>query len=502
MTTASEDPDLDPRPPAGVAQVPAPPPPPVAALGGQLHPAAIALAPLRQIAPLLVLLVTGSFLPVVAGLAVAFSIGASVLRWARFTWHVADGALVIEQGLFARQRRVIPLERIQTVDLVRPLRHRLFGVVEVRVEAIGGSETEGRLDALSPDVADALRAVLLRQPVRPASTVQPAGEALARLGVRDLVLAGLTGGRIGVAAAIVGLAHQLFGDRFFETFSIDLARRIDIDIGGTALLVVAALLAVFVVSIIATALTYWDFTLTHRDDALLVRRGLLEQRFDTVPLRRIQGVTVEENALRRALGMATVKVQIAGRAGGEEAKRTNLLLPIGSRRQAFALVEEALGVAGLAAAPLTPMPHRARRRRITRAVVFTAVVTVPAVIGFGRPGLLALLAFGPALAAALAAYRALGHGQHGGVVLARSGALVRATSFVPVTRLASLALSASPFQRRTGLATLALQIPAASASGTPQLHDLDRGDGLELLLALSEATTVTLLPAHGAGDDA
>ena len=56
------------------------------------------------------------------------------MRWWRFRWRLDPGALVIEQGLLQRRRRVIPLERIQSVDLVTGLPHRVLGVTEVRVE--------------------------------------------------------------------------------------------------------------------------------------------------------------------------------------------------------------------------------------------------------------------------------------------------------------------------------------------------------------------------------
>ncbi|MBA3622369.1 MAG: PH domain-containing protein [Euzebyales bacterium] len=53
---------------------------------------------------------------------------------------------MIDQGLLQRQRRVIPFDRIQAVESVRKLRHRLFGVVELRIETVGGASTEGKLE--------------------------------------------------------------------------------------------------------------------------------------------------------------------------------------------------------------------------------------------------------------------------------------------------------------------------------------------------------------------
>lgn len=454
-------------------------PPPTEPLGGRLHPAAILLGPLREVRGLILLVVTGAFAPVLAAAAVGMAAVASVARWLRFRWQVVEGALVIDQGLLERRQRVIPLERIQTVELVRPVGHRLLGVVQMRIETIGGSRTEGRLEALAPTVAERLRAVLLGQAAR--GTRSDDQDVMVRLAPRTLVLAGLTGGRVGVVAVLFGAASELFGD-WFEQLT-DLPARLGVQ--GTIVLLALAALAAFLISVAATAVTYWGFMLVRGDGTLLVRRGLLEQRIDTIPVRRIQAVSVEENAVRRLLGLAAVKVEVAGRPGAE-AQQTGVLLPLGQRGEALALVGRILGSEGLGAVSLEPMPARARTRRIMRAALVALVATVVSVLVAGAVGLLALALLVPLVTWALAAYRALGHAEHEDVIIARSGALLRRTAFVPITRLVSLELSASPLQRRARLATLALQIAGSNAANDPRLHDLDDQLAQRLLLQLSE----------------
>jgi putative membrane protein len=449
-------------------------------LEGRLHPATVLLAPLKQVRGLIALAITGAFAPALAIGAVIVAAATSVIGWLRFRWRVVEGTLVIDQGLFERRQRVIPLERIQTVELVRPLGHRLLGVVQVRIETVGGSKTEGQLEALAPPVAERLRAVLLG---RAAQAPSPGDQdVLARLGLRTLVLAGLTGGRVGVVAVLFGAVNEVFGDRFEQL--IDLPSRLSVQ--ATIVLVALAVLAAFLISVGATAVTYWGFTLTRDNGTLLVRRGLLEQRLDTIPARRIQAVSVEENAVRQILGLAAVRVEVAGRPGAE-AQQTGVLLPLGQREEAFALVERLFAMGGLGAVSLEPMPARARTRRIMRAVLSTLVGTAGAVVSAGAVGLWALTFFIPLVAWALAAYRALGHAEHKDVIVARAGVLVRRTTFVPVTRMVSLELSANPFQRRVQLATLVLRIAGSNPARDPRMHDLDRHVGERLLLRLSKA---------------
>lgn len=484
-----------PPPPDGAAEHPPP-------LGGRLHPTVMAIWPLSQVGPLVFLLVIGTLPWQLVSVLLGISIASSAVRYARFTWRLEGEALVIEQGLLQRRRRVIPLERVQSVDLARKVRHRLFGVVEVRVEAIGGGSTEGRLDALAPQVADEVRHRLLRRapraPEQPVESEEMREEpALVRLSPDQLVVAGLTGGRVGVAAAILGFIQQALGQR-----AQALVERLPTMLGVEGLigLVAVSLAGAFILSVAATVVTYWDFTLTRTDGALRIRRGLLEQRLDTLPLRRIQAVRVEENLVRRMLGLAAVKVDVAGR-GGDEGRETGLLLPLGSRAEAFALAVEVLEAAGLAdrstatRAALEPAPRRARTRRLLRAAVAVALVTAASVLVFGTSGWTALVLVLPTGAAAVGAYRALGHAERPGLAIARSGLFVRRTAYVPTARLQSLALTATPFQRRRRLATVELQIARSPGVwGGPEIVDIDADRGFRLLAELNAAS---IAPATG-----
>lgn len=455
--------------------------------------------------PLAALWVAGSFQRAFGVVALLLVLAASWVRWLRFTWRIDPDALVIEHGLFERTRRVIPIERIQAVQTVRRIRHRVFGVVGLRVEAIGGSDTEGQLDALTPDVAARAQRALLdaggaaapadtahdgatasppATPMPPGQSFrspEPPGTVLARCTPRMLLVAGLTGGRVGVAAAILGLAQQVFGDGL-----TDLVLSAPQRLGLTLAIVVAVLAAVvvFVVSVIATALSYWDFTV-RRDGALLrLQRGLLDERRDTVPLVRVQSVTIEQNVVRRPLGLATLKVVVAGRAGDDDL--TSTLLPISGLDEATRLVGAVFAAPGLVAGDLTPMPRRARSRRLTRAAVVTLVVSGIALFVFGLPwGLAGLAAAAVAAPAALGGYRALGWARRDDLMVARSGWLVQRTTVTPVEAAQSVRVSSSPWQRRRDLATLRLEIARTRRGADPRLLDLDRGTAERLLTELA-----------------
>lgn len=484
----------------------------VTELGGRLHPGVIALWSFRGVAPLVALWLADSIQQAIALGGLVVILGASWVRWLRFTWRIDDDGVVIEQGLLERTRRVIPIERIQAVQTVRKVRHRVLGVVGLRIEAIGGSDTEGQLDALTPQVARRTQQVLLQRsgsaaeptasqfdeavatsPTAPSDEVvtpdTPPGAVLARCKPRMLFVAGLTGGRVGVAAAAIGVAQQVLGDRISDAV-VSVPQRLGLTVA--LVLVAAGIIAAFALSVVATAVTYWDFTVRRDDRLLRLHRGLLDERRDIVPIRRVQSLTIEQNVLRRALGLASVRMVVAGRAG-DDGDLTSTLLPIGDRADAVDLVSEVLGTRDLETVELSPMPRAARRRRLVRAAAVTTVVTVVAVgvaaiAGIGwQVGLLGLLSTLVTVPAALASYRALGWAQHDGSVVARSGWLVRRLSVTPLLATQSARLSSSPFQRRHDLATLHIEIARTRGARDPRLPDIAVADGAVLQHRLADA---------------
>jgi putative membrane protein len=453
---------------------------------GRLHPSVIGLWTLQAFAPLAALWIASSAEQMVAMAAVAITMFSSWLRWMRYRWRIESGQLIIEHGLLQRTRRVIPLERIQAVQTVRKIRHRVFGVVGLRIETVGGNESEGQLDALKPALAAQIQRRLLRTSTEVAQPAagEPEGTVLARCTPQMLFVAGLTGGRVGAAAAVLAFAQEFAGERLASAV-ISAPERL----GVTVLVVLVALgiAAAFAMSVVATALTYWDFTVTRDGELIRLRRGLLTERRDSVPLARVQSLTIEENVARRLLGLAAVKMVVAGRAGEDEAL-TSTLLPIAPRAAAFALAGQLLSIDDLVEITLRPMPPAARTRRLIRAAVAVVVATAITLALLEWPlGLLGLAAGVLAFPAALGAYRALGWHHDDRVVLARWGWLIRHTSITPVHSPQSLSVSSSPFQRRRDLATLRLEIARTRGAADPRLIDLLRNDAERLQRTLVDS---------------
>jgi putative membrane protein len=433
----------------------------------RLHPAAIAVWISGIVGgfaiPLVVLLVLGGergplFFSTAFG---AIAVIGSAIRWTRF-WYRLDGrTLVVRGGLLQRWERTIQPTRIQSVDVVQKLTHRLFGVVELRIEVVGGSGTEGSLVALTPEEATQLRALLMADHVAD-DAKEP---ALVRMRPADLLLAGVTGGRVAVVAAMAGWAFQVLPEgTFVETLDrLAGAGRSDLE---TVVVVAGVLLTVSIlISLASTILVYWDFTAVRRGNRLVITRGLLQTRRSVVPIARIQAIRLEENLIRRAFGLAALRVLTAGygRGSGDE-QQSSMLVPVADRLRCLELAEAVLDSAGLRNAEVLPAPPRALVRRLCFATILgTGAIALG--LAFREGALAAALPVLPlALGFQFLAWRALGHALVGPHVLSRSGALVRRTTVADQANIQHLVLRRSPTQRPFGIASLPLAIPKAATS--------------------------------------
>src|SRR5512145_1652646 len=73
---------------------------------------------------------------------------AVIARYVSFRYRYEERELVIRSGLFFRNERHIPYARVQNINAVQNVLHRLLNVVEVHIETGGGAEPEAKMSVL------------------------------------------------------------------------------------------------------------------------------------------------------------------------------------------------------------------------------------------------------------------------------------------------------------------------------------------------------------------
>lgn len=231
---------------------------------------------------------------------------------------------------------------------------------------------------------------------------------------------------------------------------------------------------------------YWGFTLSRVRAGdrryLRTRRGLFSIREVSRDEARLRGLSIGEPLFGRWLRMADTNVITTGLSVTDEAQPT-AILPRGPRGVARRIAREVLGSPCPLDAPLRAHPRAALRRRLTWAFVIGAIpvaaVAAPAATGLvPRWVLAAALGVWPvAVAGAIIAYRALGHGLAGDYLVVRSGLGARVTSAVRRDAVSTVAVRQSLLQRRLGLCTVSAM--TAAGVGVYEALDVDAREAVD-----------------------
>ncbi len=444
----------------------------------------------QLILPLIALLVFGARRDddwIGTPLALVF-VGAMLVRalWHQWTYRYGFGprGLVIRDGVIFRNVRQIEYSRIENIDTERGPLHRLLDVAQVRVQTSTGGKPEALISVLDLGAVQEMRQRVFADSQPAAEAAQTSDEPpLLHLPPMELVRHGLIDNRgLIVVAAGAGLMQQAgvfqvnreFIDQWLHSSALagvaglGMAMQILLAI----LVIVSALIAVRILSVVLALITLHDFTLTRHDGDLRVRYGLLTRIALTLRTRRIQAVYQSESPLHRLFGRVSLDVDLADDSGGAEEQRnpermkTRWLAPVCPAAAAPALIAAALPVFDPAAQPdWQPLAAGARSRIFRRrALLFLLIFVGPAWWYLREAAVFAVpIAVGLAWMHAHLYVKYTRWALQRDVLLFQSGWLTRRLTIVPRDRVQSLNVSTSPFDRRRHMASLTVDTAGGGA---------------------------------------
>lgn len=409
----------------------------------------------------------------------------SIARYVSFRLRYDEHELVIRSGLIFRNERHIPYSRIQNVDAIQNLFHRLFNVVEVRLETGGGQEEEARLSVLPRAAFNEMRRRVFSERAPETENIVPVeGDPLLQLPLRELLLHGFLENKgmvlLGAGLGVVWESGVLGGvaERFFESsgmtsrgFFRSLFRN-GFDAGSIPLNSIGIGLAVFLafllfvrlVSMAWAFLRLYDFRLTRVGEDLRSEYGLFTKVSATIPIRRVQTITIRSGPLHRWLNRATVTVATAGGAGTESAKQgRERLAPLIHEQALPHLLQQVVPGFDLHAVAWQPVHPRAFARAVKPPLIVTVVVTANAalLLGWGAIAVAVAMLLWSILSTKVYVSH-LGWGEDDEVVMMRSGWLWRQTILARVNKIQAVVMHQSPFDRRAAMA--AVRVDTAGAS--------------------------------------
>ncbi len=424
----------------------------------------------------------------------------AALKYLVYRYRLADEELIIRDGFLTKTERHIPYDRIQNIDLVRNPVHRALSVALVRVETASGGAPEAVIRVLSLDAVEEMRARVFADraeslaPVAARAQAEVANAAATETGARQtlLYLPASELARLGIVSnkglvvvgAAVGLLWQTdwwarswldeweaYSDTAREWFAT-LTSGSPV-LAGTVLALVILPVAWLLLRVISIGWYYVqlrDFTLSRAGLDLRAEYGLFNKISRTVPTPRIQVLTIKEGPLHRWFGRQSVQLQTVGgggvgevNVGGSGGKvESQWLAPMIETARVPGLLRDLIAEVDLDTVRWEALAQRAWLRMLKRwslvviAATFPfAVLLDPWALAVGAP----FLALGYANARLYVKHAGYALTPWG--VLFKSGWWNRTVKVVRYSKIQTVARRESPFDRRYGMASVAVDTAGA-----------------------------------------
>jgi putative membrane protein len=410
------------------------------------------------------------------------------LSWRMHTFRVTDEALEVRSGILFRSHRSARLDRIQGINVNRPVFARLFGTAKLEV-SVAGQSANVPLSYLGSALADGLRADLLRlaSGARAAKAADAAGPGVGEgagpggeterphvsrvIGQRvDEFLAPELDPSLAPPESVVHLplgrviASTLLGGSTMWIIVLVVMIAVGVSTGQFWVLFSFIPAAIGLVSYIWSRITKsLRYSIAGTPDGVRIGHGLLSTGNQTIPPGRIHAIEANQWLLWRPFGWWSIRINVAGQsvtASNDAAQRT-LVLPVGTAADVH---------------------------RVLALLLPDAVAEVDPLVDHGLVGRDGADGYAPAPRRAAwlrpFSWRRIGWALAGGVALIRRGWLLRSLTFVPLARMQSVAVSVGPLQRMLRLASV--RIHTVTGPVTAVAPSLDRAEASDLFERLAD----------------
>lgn len=394
--------------------------------------------------------------------------------WRATSWKITATDVQYRRGIFFKKHRKIPLDRVQSVDVYRPLAARIFGLGALRVESAGGQGSRVEIQFLANKYLDrARREVVARiagRSLTDETSHQTGAEGLVgtdlfaeddyHLAADEYEVYRVSPGRLIASVLLTSeVVWLLIMSLIVVICVVVLFFMADLTVEGIAVgSIIPTIISIGIIPLMILSYAWsrfnsgFNFSANITHDGIRVTSGLLALKSQTLPPGRIHAIRFLQPLLWRPFGWWQAEVTLAGHGvetSGNQKKQAadNLLLPVGTLEQAKIILEMAIRDLGInEGAEREKLLQEAFDGTNSDSVAsFTTIAKKAQIMDpFAR--------FRRAFAVTDT------------VLIYRDGWLRRKVTFAPHERAQSVTTSAGPVQRHLGVAGVRLDLVPGTAT--------------------------------------
>lgn len=266
------------------------------------------------------------------------------LRFIHFTFHLdrQNQEFIIQEGILSKTKTAVQLHKIQQVNITQSLVQRLIGVYGLEVDTAGSNSKEGKIKAVSHDLALALKSALLhnqkaseiaadevQNDITSASESQP----FIRIGLPSLMKVGFTSNYIKSFSLLLlffftmlDYAEKFLGEEILASHRYPQMVEGRSVVLGLIFLVILVFLAVVVVNLVRIIIRYFDYKITRQKGSLLLSFGLINTKSTILKPEKVQMVSITQNYFQKKLNVLQLQIKQTAHSEREE-KNTHIEIP-------------------------------------------------------------------------------------------------------------------------------------------------------------------------------
>lgn len=444
----------------------------------------------------------GSYWEYIAlAIALIVSLGA-IIQYRFYRYWLEPNQIRVKEGIIFRNERQVPYNRIQNINLTQNPLHRVLGVVTVQLESASGGKPEAVISVIDMAAVKELKRLVHGDEVAEAAAHneidtntnsnshdnEPVKPALLRLPFAEIVRYGIiTNKGLVILAVVFGFLSQLSDgyikdsietnivafshwiEASFDSFVGDLGF-LSIVIYGLLLLAIG-LVGLWILSIGFALFKLHDFELLKDRSKLQATMGLLTRMQATIPMSRIQTLTVRNSLLHRQFKRLTVSIETAGGVNNDNQgltiKEIAPLFGVERRNEMLHEIQPDVAWNQIKWQPIEPIAWRRIFKKLTLFGALISGVTFAIDWWYYPCAVIALSLI--SFLYAKAYVRNAGYCLDKDMIGFKSGVIFKKETYARLSKIQTVQVKENPFDRRYAMG----QLKVDTAGATVGAHHID-----------------------------
>jgi len=420
-----------------------------------------------------------------------FSLFSILQYWFYHYWIKAD-KIEIKEGIFFKKNRKVPYTRIQNVNVLQNPLHRILKVATLQLESASGGKPEAVMRVVNLATVEKIKQAVKNSSIENhANNTQEEieektqnEENLLKVPTKDVIRYGLISQKgmfygailFGFLAQNQSLVAWIF--KYLTVFyKVPDFSHITLAEGLFYVLIMGSIIFVFLqlMSVLWALMKFYGFKLDKHEDRLHAQMGLLSKVSATIPLKRIQLYRMSENPIHKFFKARTITIETAGGVNTDKSGIVmRWLAPYISAQHVKGLMHKIEPKIKLGAIDWQLIPLRAWRRVLKRSLltllffslILSGVSNLPKVSINNYAWIIIVLLVPLIIIYAKKYVKKTAYFIDDDIICFKSGVWFGKQSFVKISKIQTVEVLESPFDRRNKMATLEID----TAGSNPILH--------------------------------